>query len=219
MHFDFLIEDSSGKDMLEVLIPKIIDEQHSYTIHSYRGVGHLPKGLKKTTLDPSTRVLLNQLPKLIQGFGNAYKGYGEHYLANLVVVIDLDSKNKHDFLGELNMVLGQCSPKPNTSFCLAVEEGEAWLLGDINAIKQAYPKGKYAILSTYSNDSICGTWEILADTIYIGGVNSLKKKGNSEIGKEKSNWAKNITPHMDINNNLSPSFCYFRDKVVSFLSN
>ena len=37
MNFEFLIEDASGKVMLEILLPKIIDTNtHSYRIFSYR---------------------------------------------------------------------------------------------------------------------------------------------------------------------------------------
>jgi len=118
----------------------------------------------------------------------------------------------------LNEILDKSSPKPITKFCLAIEEGEAWFLGDKKAIVQAYPSAKKNILSTYIPDSICGTWEVLADAIYIGGVGKLKKKGSTEIGKEKSNWAKNITPYMEIDINTSPSFCYFRDTIKSYIS-
>jgi hypothetical protein len=215
MHFDFLIEDVSGKRTLEILIPKLLDNLHTHTIHSYKGVGHIPKGLK-STLDPSTRVLLNQLPRLIQGFGNTYKGYGSEFSALLIIIVDLDSKNRDEFLTQLEDILEQCNPKPETRFCLAIEEGEAWFLGDINAITMAYPSAKKNILSKYTPDSICGTWELLADAIYSGGVIKLKKKGRGEIGKEKSNWAINITSHMNVNNNSSPSFCYFRDIVKGY---
>ena len=33
------------------------------------------------------------------------------------------------------------------------------------------------------------------------------------IGAEKSRWAKDISPNMVVENNRSPSFCYFRDKI------
>ena len=214
MHFDFLIEDVSGERTLEILVPKILNDSHTYTIHSYKGVGHLPKNLKSSTLDPSTRVLLNHLPKLINGFGKRYQGYGENYSAILIIIIDLDSKNKIYFLDQLNQVLEACSSQPKVKFCFAIEEGEAWFLGDSSAIKKAYPSVKKHLLANYVPDSICGTWELLANAIYKGGVDALKKKGHHEVGKEKSSWAINITPYMDIKNNASPSFCDFRDLLI-----
>ena len=33
------------------------------------------------------------------------------------------------------------------------------------------------------------------------------------MGREKSDWAENIAPHMDVDANASPSFRYFRDKI------
>ena len=48
---------------------------------------------------------------------------------------------------------------------MAIEEGEAWLLGDIPAIQSVYPNAKNAVLNGYENDSICGTWEKLADAV------------------------------------------------------
>lgn len=86
-------------------------------------------------------------------------------------------------------------------------------LGDLAAIKAAYPQARNNVLNSYINDSICGTWELLADAIYPGGSISLKNKGWHGIGKEKSDWSEKITPHMDVENNASPSFCYFRTKA------
>ena len=68
-------------------------------------------------------------------------------------------------------------------------------------------------LITYQNDSICGTWEKLADAIHPEGSLKLKKTGWQYIGKIKSEWAEKITKFMDVENNKSPSFCYFRDTL------
>lgn len=215
MNFEFLIEDKSGKAMLEELVPKIIDTtKHSYNIFSYKGIGSIPKGLK-TSQDASKRALLNQLPKLLSGYGRTYK-YNQKDNA-VIVVCDLDQRNKNDFLKELNAVLENTNPAPQASFCLAIEEGEAWFLGDLSAIKKAFPKAKENILNTYKNDSICGTWEVLADAIYSGGSTKLKQQGYSEIGSQKIAWARTITPYMDVNNNKSPSFNNFKNTIESYI--
>lgn len=68
MHIKFLIEDSSGKKLLEILLPKILGEQgytHSWKLHSYKGVGHLSTKIQ-TAEDAANRQLLNQLPKFYQ---------------------------------------------------------------------------------------------------------------------------------------------------------
>lgn len=208
MHFEFLIEDISGKKILEILIPKIIDNSiHSFRVISYKGIGAIPKNLK-TSKDASKKALLNQLPRLLAGYGRTYQ-YNQS--ENVVIVVcDLDDKDKESFLLELNDVLKSCNPAPQASFCLAIEEIEAWLLGDFAAIKKAYPKAKDSVLANYKNDSICGTWEVMADAIVTGGAKKLKQLGFHETGLQKTNWAINISPHMDVNKNKSPSFNKFK---------
>ncbi len=67
------------------------------------------------------------------------------------------------------------------------------------------------ILQTYQQDSICGTWEKLADVIYKGGIKQMRKDCSSyaEIGKIKCEWAEKIGQYMVLENNKSPSFKYF----------
>ena len=87
------------------------------------------------------RLLLDQLPGVAQGiWKDRFAGYPENYPAAVVVVCDLDDKSLKNFREELFAVLNACDPKPETRFCIAIEEGEAWLLGDIPAVKAAYPK-------------------------------------------------------------------------------
>jgi len=212
MHFVILVEDISGKTALEILIPKIISsEQHTFNIHHYKGLGHIPKDLKSAS-EAKKRILLDQLPRLVQGIGQTFSQYPPDYPAVLIVICDLDDRCLSTFRRELLDVVDKCNPQPKTQFCIAIEEGEAWYLGDFAAIKAAYPKAKEAVLNSYTNDSICGTWEKLADAVFSGGKQKLSKQG-WQVGEEKSKWANNIAPHMDVDNNLSPSFCYFRDKL------
>lgn len=212
MHFEILIEDISGKTALEILIPKIISDEHTFNIHAYKGIGRIPPGLTPSS-DPKRRILLDQIPKLIQGYGKTFAGYPSSYPAVLMIICDLDDRCLKKFRQELLDCVEKCVPQPETYFCIAIEEGEAWYLGDLDAIKMAYPKAKDAVLKSYVNDSICGTWEKLADAICLGGAKGLSKLGGQAIGKAKMDWAKNISPHMNIQINQSPSFCYFRDKL------
>lgn len=212
MHFEVLVEDQSGKKALDILIPKIISDQHSFMVHAYKGIGRLPKNLKSST-DASKRILFDQLPKLIRGYGKTFTNYPPDYPAAVLVVFDLDKKCLKELRQELFTVLNACSPKPETRFCIAIEEGEAWLLGDLAAVKAAYPRAKDNVLDSYENDAICDTWELLADAVSQGGANGLKKKGGAAVGREKSIWAERIAPHMNVANNTSPSFCYFQKKI------
>ncbi len=216
MHFDILVEDASGKQALTLIVPRIIGQAHTYKIHSYKCIGHIQKNLKSKT-DPRKRVLLDQLPRLLKAYGRTYASYPPDYSAAVIVICDLDDKCLKAFRQELLDILDHCNPKPKTAFCLAVEEGEAWLLGDTSAVMAAYPKAKRALLCSYENDAICGTWELLADAVSPGGAKALSAKGWYAVGEQKNLWAQSIPPHMDVERNASPSFCYFRDKLRSML--
>ena len=134
------------------------------------------------------------------------------------MVCDLDKRCQKEFKNDLLQVLLRCNPRPETRFCCAIEEGEAWFFGDHQAIYAAYPQANKAVLENYQRDSICGTWEKLADALYPGGSEELKSRDWQSIGAEKSRWAEYITPHMEPERNLSPSFCYFRDKIKELKS-
>lgn len=209
MHFEILVEDQSGKAALDILLPKIIAEPHTYTVKDYKGVGRIPNKMN-SAVDASKRILLDNLPRLLQGYARSWQ---QGYDGVVIVVCDLDDKCLKSFRAELIALWNRCNPRPETRFCLAVEEGEAWFLGDMPALAIAYPDAKKAVLNTYTNDAICGTWEKLADAVYPGGSQSLKKQGWQTVGTEKSTWAKNIAPHMDVDNNASPSFNYFLRKL------
>ena len=212
MHFEILVEDQSGKRMLDILIPKIIGNQHSFKVHAYQGIGRIPRNLTSST-DARNRLLLSQLPRLLRGYGNTFANYPANYPATVILVCDLDDRCLKVFREELFTALNACNPKPETRFCIAIEEGEAWLLGDLPAIKVAYPNAKDNVLNRYGNDSICGTWELLADAVFQGGSNALGGKGGQVVGSEKSAWAERISLHMNVEINKSPSFRYFRQKI------
>lgn len=212
MHFEILVEDQSGKKALDILVPKIVGDDHTFKVIAYKGIGHIPKNMT-AGVDASKRILLNNLPKLLKGYGKSWQNYS----AAVFVICDLDDKCLKVFREELFNILNTCNPKPETRFCIAIEEGEAWLLGDIPAIKSAYPKAKDVILNAYVNDSICGTWECLADAVHKGGSTALSTKGWMAAGTEKSQWAEKISPYMDVASNISPSFLYFRGKLLELM--
>ena len=207
MHIEVLVEDSSGARLIEILLPALIGpigEPHTWRVHAYQGIGRLPQGLSATA-DPAKRALLDRLPGILKAHG---KTQG---IDAVVVVVDSDRRDCRVFLAELKALLHQCQPTPNALFRLAIEEIEAWYLGDRNALLAAYPRAKKDVLARYQQDGICDTWELLADAVYKGGANSVKKAGWPLPGNIKHEWAQKIGPHMDPARNLSPSFCKFRD--------
>ena len=147
-------------------------------------------------------------------YGKIFSSYPKEYQAALIIVCDLDTRCLKQFRKCLYDILNSCEIQPLTRFCFAIAESEAWFLGDIPAIKAAYPKAKDKVLKTYVNDSICGTWECLADAVYRNGATALKAKGYPAIGIEKKRWAERIAPKMNISKNASPSFQYFCKKLL-----
>lgn len=208
MHIEVLVEDRSGARLVDALLPRVIgpfQEPHTWRVHAYKGVGRLPRGLGLQA-DPAKRALLDQLPRLLQGYG---KTPG---IDAVLVLLDSDGRDCAVFLRELHGVLANCQPAPaKTLFRLAIEEMEAWLLGDRNALLAAYPRAKKDVLARYRQDSICGTWEVLADAIHPGGHAAIRTKGWPLNGQIKHEWAARMGPRMDVENNRSPSFCKFRD--------
>lgn len=68
MHLEFLVEDGSGAALLNILVPRIIGAHtcpHTWNIHSYKGIGHIPRDLR-TSDDPAKRMLLAQLPRVLR---------------------------------------------------------------------------------------------------------------------------------------------------------
>ena len=72
MHFEILVEDQSGKRALDTLIPKIIGAQDTFRVIGYKGSGRVPPNLTPKT-NAVQRILLDQLPKLLRGYGQTFR--------------------------------------------------------------------------------------------------------------------------------------------------
>lgn len=212
MHFEILVEDASGELLLGSLLPKILGNHgnpHTWRTHRYKGIGRIPRDLRGKT-DPAKRILLDRLPMLLAGYGKSQQGLD----SAVVVVADLDDRDCISFKRELLQVLKLCDPKPRVLFRIAIEEMEAWLLGDRNAILTEFPRAKLSVLDSYVQDSICGTWEKLADAVFPGGSAALKAEGWPRIGQEKCKWASQIGRHLVVGTNRSASLRTFRSGVL-----
>jgi hypothetical protein len=211
MHFEILVEGQGELTTLSILMEKILGpyrQPHTWKIHKHRGIGSLPED---PSLPPSrgNQTLLHNLPARLRAYGRDL-GEGEV----VVVLVDLDDRDCGTFKQELVGLLTHCNPKPRGLFRIAIEELEAWFFGDQAAIWQAYPDANMGILDSYVQDSKCGTWEMLADAIHPGGLAALHVsygKRSVRVSEHKVVWAKRIAPHMDVENNQSQSFQYFRD--------
>jgi hypothetical protein len=212
MHFEILVEDASGALLLGALIEKILGkagEPHTWRTHAYKGIGRVPKDLRGKS-DPWKRILLDQLPRILAGYGKSLQDAG----SAVVVVVDLDDRNCTKFKQELLQVHRRCRPRPNVLIRIAIEEMEAWLLGDGAAIVKAFPRAKLNVLNSYRQDSVCGTWEKLADALFPGGSQALKAQDYPRIGAEKCRWASLIGRHLDVEANRSPSLRTFKDGLL-----
>lgn len=206
MHIEVCIEDISGEKFMNIILPKIFEGMDvTWRVHGYKGIGRLPTNLQNA-LDPKKKTLLDKLPHLLRGFAQTPG------VDAVVIVVDTDNRNCAEFLIELQNVAQSITPPSKKHlFRLAIEEMEAWYFGDVAAIKATYPNASDIVIQSYQQDSVCGTWERLADAVVAGGATKLKSDGWPASGIVKSEWAERITPHMKPDINTSPSFCKLRD--------
>ncbi len=215
MHIQFLIEDQSSEVLIDILMNKITATNDSITFDckSFRGIGGFKP--KNTVKETKTGKLLNDLATYLRGFNKSLVNIP----AAIFIILDNDNRDPKDFKQELEDVAKTNKITIDHVFCIAIEEVEAWLLGDKEAVLTAYPRAKTTILNSYEQDSICGTWEVLADAVYEGGAKRFVKDCPTyvERGKYKALWAKNISEHMNIESNESPSFNFFIQELYQRL--
>ena len=112
-------------------------------------------------------------------------------------------------------ILREIQPKVRQTarvlFRIAIEEGEAWLLGDRGAVKTAYPHAKDAVLDGMYRIAYAVPGKYLPMLFTKVGPGGLETLGYPEIGKAKCRWAAEIGRHMDIHRNQSKSLQVFRD--------
>lgn len=207
MHFQFLIEDQSSEVLINELMLKFSKENAdvTYNCKSFRGIGGFTK--KNTVKEIRTGKLLNDLATYLRGFNRSFQNYS----AAIFVVLDNDDNDPEAFQMQLETVANNNRIEIDHVFCIAIEEVEAWLLGDKAALLKAYPRARQQVLQSYIQDSICGTWETLAEAVYPGGLVKLKNDCPTyrEVGKKKAEWAKNIGMYMNLDQNKSSSFNHF----------
>ncbi len=214
MHFEILVEGQTELTALSYLMSKIVGEYekpHTWKIHKHRGIGKLPDNLTSSP-NKKDRSLLHNLPSKLRAYGQNMQGSEV-----VVLLVDLDDKDCIVFKRELKSVLDCCNQKPNLLIRIAIEELEAWYLGDRKAIMTAFPSANQRVLNKYVQDSQVGTWEVLAEAVHPNGLSALNKLGKRSplVLEQKKKWTKAIAPTMDVNNNESPSFCAFRDGIKS----
>lgn len=215
MYYQFLIEDRSTDKLVNHIMKKLdkqyVEKEILWNTKFFGGIGHLCKG--GSVLEQKTGKLLNDLPMYMKAFDKVLQNMD---YATLIIVLDNDKRDVEQFRQQLKNVAVSNMILCDHVFCIAVKEMEAWLLGDTEAIKAAYPDAKMQYIKRYEQDAICETWEILADIVYPQGLSGLKKKAGgsySEIGKAKCEWADKIGSRLHLHGNASSSYRYFIDEV------
>ncbi len=194
MHIEFLVEEPSAEGFLDTMLPKIIGEAATWAIHPHQG----------------KRDLLSKLPGRLRALS---RWLPQDY--RIVVLVDADSDDCQELkyrLEQTAMNAGlntKANPGQSSAFRvlnrIAVEELEAWLFGDPDAICDAY-SGVSRNLGTKAPyrdpDAIKGgTWEALERV--------LRAAGHHKAGLAKIRAAKDIARHMVPDRNLSHSFKVF----------
>ncbi|MDR2756604.1 MAG: DUF4276 family protein [Planctomycetaceae bacterium] len=220
MYFEILVEDASGKLLLEHLVPKILGPKgkpNKYRIINIQELKHrvmakMPRHLARTL--PWDTILFQTLRIQLRAYGKSLS----HKNGIVIIVVDLDYRDFNAFYNQLESLFSMSNLVLVGGVRLAIEEIEAWLLGDPVAVRRAYPFVNEFVLKSYQQDSICGTWEYMADAIFHGGSERLAEIGYPQIGREKCQWADNIGQYMTVDSNQSPSFQAFRDLLRQFIA-
>ncbi len=195
MRVHVLVEGSSEEALFKIWLERFLPKGHAFKIIKHRGKGRLPGNIERAP-DPRRQGLLDQLPAKLRAFGTALDPNTDRVL----VLVDLDNDDCRDLKRRLENLAKACDPAPVVLFRIAIEETEAFYLGDRAAIKKAFPHAKLGKLSEYEPDSICGAWELFQDVI-----------GEAGRGEDKVGWARKMGPHLGTAyqgraGNRSPSF-------------
>lgn len=205
MHIEFLVEEPSAEAALLNIVPKILGSSVSFKIHPFQG--------KKD--------LLSKLPDRMRAYA---KWLPKDY--RIVVLVDEDRSNCEDLKESMDEAADAAGLITRTKAGslnhharfqvlnrIAIEELEAWFLGDIQALNEAYPKITKTLghKSKYNDpDSIKGgTWESME--------RELKRVGYFSGGLRKIEAAKKISAYMDPERNKSKSFQIFRDGLLEMV--
>lgn len=196
MRIEFFLEERSAEVALRSILPKILSKDIEFGFHVFEG----------------KRDLLKKLPKRLKGY--------RHWIPDdfrIMVLIDEDRQNCKKLKAELEKAaydagyVTKSNAPPNHSFQvvtrLAIEELEAWFIGDPDAIRDAYPKVSRSFhLRTNMRNP---------DHIPGGTSEALGRLLKQYYPKwlPKVEVAQNISVHMEPSRNSSRSFQVFVEGI------
>jgi|JFJP01.1.fsa_nt_gi hypothetical protein len=170
-------EEPSAKKVFEVILPKLLPENIYFRVFDHQGKQDLENAIQSTV--PS----ISKIPG-----------------ARILITRDQDNSDCKETKKHLQkMIEKSCSS--TYLIRIACRELEAWFLGDLNAVKQAYPRFKpeqYSEKADFRDVDLLhrpDEWLLKIIPEY-SGMETLSKVANSE----------NIAPFMDLEHNSSVSF-------------
>jgi len=197
MHIEFLLEEQSAEAALNLLLPKLLPAGATWYCYPHRGKDDL----------------LQRLPGRLKTYARQLPHQSD---LRVVILMDADTDCRRA-KAELEKVVAEAGLLTKATAAgrpfriltrLAVQELEAWFLGDRAAIQAAYPRVRPQHFSGLSQnpDTIADTWETLWRVLREGKYYLA--------GKAKVEWAETITPYLDPERNTSHSFQYFRQGLA-----
>lgn len=190
-----MVEGPSEFIFFEGWAKKLNSNQH-IRVHSHQGKGKLPPTTAKA--NPKLRGLLDQLPYKLRAFASTLNSNSD----GILILVDADDDDPLDLTKKISQVVKRCAPDLKIEISIATEEMEAFYLGDLKALKRAYPSADMKLARAYIPDSICGTWEKFGEVIGDDGGNKVA-------------WAENMGDWITTNpaQSRSPSFRTMLGKI------
>ena len=199
MHIEFLLEEPSAEAFLAGFLPKIVPTSTTWKLIPFQG-----------KMD-----LLAKLERRLKGYADWLPDDWR-----IVVLVDEDRADCAELKAKLDAAakaagLGTKSSPNRGSFTvlnrIAVEELEAWFIGDVGAIREAYPRVPASLGSQAQfrdPDAVAGgTWEALERV--------LKKAGYFPGGLGKIELARTMGRTMASEGNRSRSFQCFIEGLAA----
>jgi Domain of unknown function (DUF4276) len=189
MTIHLLVEGPSEQEFLEQWAPRLLKEQQ-IRIHPHQGKGAIPRPMAYNRAS-RLRGLLDLLPAKLLGFAESLN----HQTDGVLILVDADNDRPLDLAQRISAIAKACAPTLRIGICIAVEEMEAFYLGDLRALQIAYPGADMRAARHYVPDSIVGTWELFGSVIGDGGGNKVA-------------WAEAMGPYVTTKpaESRSPSF-------------
>jgi len=166
MKIHVLVEGPSEKAFMDRWAPRTF-KGHQFVIHPHQGKGTLPKN-PASTPDPRHRGLLDVLPATLRAYASSPQMQGDAVL----VLVDADDEDCIALKNKLTSVVREITPL-RIVIRIAVEEFEAFYLGDLSALKTAYPNADMSAARAYQPDSIIGTAELFGRIIGDNGIRKI----------------------------------------------